>query len=483
MPITADSRSDIEVRQVGINHFAAAGSVPVEFHMKPHLLRGQRHRRVVRDLLMMTHLPTLVGPIRAMPDLLREDDEALGVPVGVTFTTGGDDALVVPAGSPDTGCGYRCLVARGAGISRPRDLDAQRVLSAIQSLDRLWASLRERFDICRVLTEGAPYITSLGMGPADDLARIERGGRVPGADPGVFNTELVELARSELGLHGHNGHFVEVLTVDQLLGGDALSQLDLRPGDLILVLHTGSEVFGLNVFLRYYKRMAETYAELPDAAEDRLFYRGVFDLPHHSDLGQEYLAAARCLMNYAYARRQLIGHLLAEVLNEVLGLGGEPGGFRLLSDLSHVGMEWESDGQGRKLRHRRGIQRLDPEKNLPAVICGEVGIPSFLVGRGSAAATSEFLINHGMGRNHLHRKLAAHEQECLSFSEGVVCNTPAAVYRGSHRARLAIQNIYDAVDSLAEASIVQPLARLRPLVTVKGAPKLQRSSLALALSK
>lgn len=466
----------------GPSLWRAVGDGPVEVHMNPHLFNGQRRRRVLSDLVLLSRLRGLTGAVRGMPDLLREKDAGLGVPVGVTFTMQENGGLVVPAGSPDTGCGYRCLVLRGAGIRRPTDLDTRGLLEAITGLPQRWAGVRGQFNIRRILAEGAPAVVAAGAGAPAELLRMEHGGAVGGADPAVLTDELLSLAAAELGMHGHHGHFVEVLLLERSLDDGLAATWDLRPGDLLVLLHTGSELLGLRVFLRYYRRMAEAVAQAPGAAADPLFNRGLFGVPWGSALGQEYLAAARCMMNYAFARRQLIGRLLAQALSQ--SLQTEPTAFELVSDLSHVGLDWEDTTGGRRLRHRRGAQPLlTPSHSAnpggfgpagaPAVICGDVGIPSFLVAPGPGAAMTDFLVNHGMGRNHLPRPLRPEEQECLSYPSQTTCNSPdsLAAYMNPHRARLAIQNVHDAVDSLTEAGVVRPVARLQPVITFRGAPK------------
>lgn len=446
---------------------ATAGLV---MHMNPHLLKGQQSRKVMGDLRQLLDLPTLRPPLHAMPDLNREDDQALGVPVGVSLVTTGPDALVIPTGSPDTGCGYRVMVARGAAFHRRAPVTSAHLLSALEHLPDQWMGLRHEFDIHQVLRQGAGYIHARGYGQPMDLLRTEEGGLWPDARPEVIPDALIDLAAQELGLHGHNGHFVEVMVIDGLRHQGEAQRLNLAEGDLIAVLHTGSELFGLNLFLSYFREMLHAYIQTHDEFDLKAMSRGMFGMPCSTALGREYLGVVASMMNYAAARRQLIGDLMRRALDRRFGLPDDQG-FELMSDLSHVGIDRHTDPSGVQLRHRRGMQRLGA---LPSLVCGEVGIPSFLVTAGPDAHRTEHWVNHGMGRNHLMRKLSASERETLAYAQTTVCNFPEKLARTPRQHHFAVQNIHDAIDSLSDTNVLAPVARLKPIVTFKGAPKTKR---------
>jgi len=215
--------------------------------------------------------------------------------------------------------------------------------------------------------------------------------------------------------------------------------------------------------------------ELPD--------RELACAPIHSDVGRAYLGAMRAAINCALANRQIITHLVRQAFAEVLPQAEMP----LLYDVSHNTCKVEEhflDGRPRRLFvHRKGATRAwgPGHPGVPAVfrtvgqpvlIGGTMGTASYIL-----AGTSEGMeiafgsACHGAGRA-MSRTQASKQWKGRELvdqlkSQGILIRTPS--YRGvAEEAPGAYKDVNAVVDAADEAKLARKVARLEPLVCVKG---------------
>jgi tRNA-splicing ligase RtcB len=205
--------------------------------------------------------------------------------------------------------------------------------------------------------------------------------------------------------------------------------------------------------------------------------------PIRSELGKRYLGAMRAAINCALANRQILTHLAREAFAEVF-----PGvGLPLLYDVSHNTCKEELHlVAGRKRRlfvHRKGATRaLGPGHTelpreftavgQPVLIGGSMGTASYILA--GAAGTGERAFGsacHGAGRA-MSRHQATRRWNGRTLidelaARGILIRSPS--WRGvAEEAPLAYKDVGAVVDASGNAGLAGKVARLAPLVCIKG---------------
>lgn len=207
-------------------------------------------------------------------------------------------------------------------------------------------------------------------------------------------------------------------------------------------------------------------------------------LPFSSDLGQKYFSAMSAAANYAWANRQLLTYLARQTLQYVLGWDAS---LRLLYDVAHNIAkieEYEVNGKQRKvLVQRKGATRAfgpnNPEiikeyqgTGQPVIIPGSMGTASYVLAGTKIAMEKSFGSTcHGAGRA-MSRHAALRLQHGKELQKelakrNIIVNTPG-VRHLSEEAPYAYKDIDEVVNIVEQAGIAKRVARLRPLIVIKG---------------
>jgi tRNA-splicing ligase RtcB len=245
------------------------------------------------------------------------------------------------------------------------------------------------------------------------------------------------------------------------------------------MIHCGSRGLGHQIGTEFLRRMVEQAPAhglvLPD--------RELACAPLKSALGRAYLGAMRAAINCALANRQILTHLTRGVFAEVLPKARLP----VLYDVSHNTCKVERhrvDGQWRELYvHRKGATRafgpghpdLPPalrDAGQPVLIGGSMGTASYVL---AGTATSESLALssacHGAGRA-MSRQQALkrwHGRQVIDelAARGILVRSPSS--RGvAEEAPGAYKDVAEVVDAADAAGLARKVARVEPLVCVKG---------------
>jgi tRNA-splicing ligase RtcB len=248
---------------------------------------------------------------------------------------------------------------------------------------------------------------------------------------------------------------------------------------VVVTIHCGSRGLGHQIGSDYLKEMVieagTAGIDLPD--------RELACAPIRSDVGQRYLGAMRAATNCALGNRQILGHFSRRVMRHFF-----PGiDMPLLFDVSHNTCKVEDhdiDGKKRTLFvHRKGATRAfapgDPRLpedirsvGQPVLIGGSMGTGSYILsGMQGNAAKGFSSACHGAGRamsRHAALKLWSGRQiSDKLFAEGIVIRSPSS--RGiAEEAPGAYKDVSSVVESAERAGLARRIARLRPLVCVKG---------------
>lgn len=434
----------------------------------------------LRQLVNVATLPGIVEPALAMPDL----HWGYGFPIGGVAAFDPERGGVVSPGGVgyDINCGVR-LLASALTLSelKPRqealaDALYRTIPAGVGS--KLKIDKRTQRELKALLREGARGAVAQGYGSEADLERIESGGKLPGADPDQVSERALERGLPQLGTLGSGNHFLEVQVVDAVYDAEAAAVMGLGEGTITVLIHTGSRGLGHQVCTDYVGRFlkaAPKYGiELPD--------RQLAAAPIKSPEGEAYLAAMAAAANFAFANRQRIAASVAAAF-EAVGFTPRDHGLRVVYDLAHNNAKFEMHGGREVLVHRKGATRAfgPQQSDLPAayraigqpvLVPGDMGRYSFvLVGTKAAMQLSFGSSCHGAGR-----KLSRHQAKRQARARNLIQELAAQgiLVRAASRATVdeempdAYKDVADVVEVVHQVGLGRKVARLRPLIVVKG---------------
>ncbi len=425
-------------------------------------------------------LPGIVKASFAMPDA----HWGYGFPIGGVAAFDAAEGGVVSAGGVgfDISCGVRTLLT---GLRR-NDLQgheqrlADALFAAIPAGVGSTGHLRlEDREMDAMLAGGARWAVQRGYGEAADLERVEERGCMAGADPGAVSGRARQRQRDEMGTLGSGNHYLEVQEVVDIQDPDTAAVFGLRQGDIVVSIHCGSRGLGHQIGTEFLKRMA---LAAPDHGID-LPDRELACAPLESALGREYLGAMRAAINCALANRQILTHLTRMAFFEVLPQAD----LRLLYDVSHNTCKEEPhevEGRTRRLFvHRKGATRafgpghpdlpeVFRDTGQPVLIGGSMGTASWiLVGEAGSEQRSFASACHGAGRA-MSRHQAARRWKGRQLVDelagrGILIRSVSS--RGvAEEAPGAYKDVGAVVEAARCAGLARPVARLEPVVCIKG---------------
>ena len=453
--------------------------VPVAVFASETLLRAMDDKSV-EQAVNVASLPGIVGASCMMPDA----HWGYGFPIGGVAAFDADAGGVVSAGGVgfDVSCGVRCL---HTGLRRDSVLGVQAHLAdslfkhipaGLGSTGAIRLNSQQMHDM---LTGGAKWAVARGWGTEADLERIEERGQMLHAKPGAVSEQAKKRQRDEMGTLGSGNHYLEVQEVTQVFDAVIARAFGLTLGDVVVMIHCGSRGLGHQIGTDYLSRMVEEAPRhglsLPD--------RELACAPIRSDLGQEYLGAMRAAINCALANRQILTQLVRDVFARHLPAAKLP----LLYDVSHNTCKLETHvvaGHKRELYvHRKGATRAfgpghpDLPQALqragqPVLIGGSMGTASYVL---AGTAPSEVLAFasacHGAGRamsRHQAKKTWQGAQVVDELAgRGILIRSPSA--RGvAEEAPGAYKDVTAVVDAAEAAGLALKVARVEPLICIKG---------------
>jgi tRNA-splicing ligase RtcB len=440
-----------------------------------------------QSLEQAANAATLPGVVRAaysMPDI----HQGYGLPIGAVVATRTDGGVVTPGGvGYDINCGVRLLrtdLTRAEVQPHVKELVNllfAEVPTGVGSHGKVHLTSENQI---RPVVEGARWAVSQGMGEPDDLTFAEAGGCIPGADPDAVSRKAYERGRDQVGTLGSGNHFLEIQVVEHLYDEQAGNVLGLFPGQVTVLIHTGSRGFGHQVCTDYLATMERAVKKYGIQLPDRQLACAPFD----SAEAQAYLGAMRAAANYAWANRQCLTHWTREVFQRIFRKPPARLGISVVYDVAHnIAKVEEHLVDGRSMRlvvHRKGATRAFPPGHpelpeayraigQPVLVPGDMGRASFvLVGTKGAMDETFGSTCHGAGR--LLSRAAAIRAARGRAIEREVEDTYGVYVRATGRDALkeempeAYKNAQDVVNVCHMAGISKMVARLRPLGCIKG---------------
>ena len=437
-----------------------------------------------RSLSQLVNVATLPGIQKAsmvMPDV----HEGYGFPIGGVAATRHPDGVISPGGiGYDINCGVRLLIS---------ELQYDDIKDCIEALSKeMYAKIPSGIgkggqikltnkQMTDVLTKGAEWAVKNGYGKKEDLEYMESHGRLPKADPDLVSDFAKKRGTDQLGTIGSGNHFVEVDYVETIYDNNITKAYNLKKGQVVLLIHTGSRGLGHQVATDYIRIMMNAMTkyniELPD--------RELACVPFNSEEGQNYFKAMCAAANYAWCNREVISCEARTAWKSTFG--DEGGELKLLYDVAHNIAKIEDytiDTEKQKvIVHRKGATRAfgpgfeelpEAYKSVgqPVIIPGSMGTCSYvLAGTAKSKDLTFGSCCHGAGRR-LSRRAAKRQVNAPTLKEELKeqgIYVQAGSFRGiAEEAPIAYKDVNLVVKTIQVSGIAKKVAKLRPVAVVKG---------------
>ncbi|MCM8774257.1 MAG: RtcB family protein, partial [Candidatus Omnitrophica bacterium] len=221
-----------------------------------------------------------------------------------------------------------------------------------------------------------------------------------------------------LGTLGGGNHFLELHTIEDIISDEECRKLGCYKGQVIFIMHTGSNVFSKRVdnyySIRFQKenlnrKLNKNFRKFLYHLNDfnllrlffrlNLFFRNVFKgIPVDTPEGKRFLIVFYSALNYSFVNREVISWFIKKTLEKTVK---KEFMFELISDTIHESIDYENFNDGYFWVHRNGATKVEclnnSDKQLLLIPSCRSG-PSFLCIPHKKLDESRYSVNHGVGR-------------------------------------------------------------------------------------
>ncbi|HXH71709.1 MAG TPA: RtcB family protein [Mariprofundaceae bacterium] len=444
------------------------------------VLIEQMDAKVFEQAMNVARLPGIVAGSFAMPDA----HWGYGFPIGGVAAFDPEAGGVVSAGGVgfDISCGVRTLLTgcRREAVEEVGKELADALYFGIPAGVGSRGGLRlDDRAMDAMLAGGAAWAVEQGYGRKADLRLIEEEGCMAGAATDAVSPLAKQRQRDEMGTLGSGNHYLEVQHVAEIFDAETATAFGLQRGEVVVSIHCGSRGLGHQIGTEFLKSMVVEAGRhglvLPD--------RELACAPIRSKLGERYLGAMRAGINCALANRQIITHLARQVFADVL----PDAELRLLYDVSHNTCKLEEhvvDGRKRQLFvHRKGATRAfgpgHPEipevyrqVGQPVLIGGSMGTASYILAGTAESEQLAFSSScHGAGRamsRHAAKRLWRGDRVVRELAHRGIIIRSSSMRGVAEEAPDAYKDVSAVVEAADRAGLSRKVARLEPLICIKG---------------
>lgn len=447
-------------------------------------LKEKKHSGLTPALMQVANVATLPGIQKAslaMADIHPGYGFAIG---GVAAFDMNHGVISVAGVGFDINCGVRVLTTpldkkdvepKKAQLA---DMLFRDVPSGVGSTGEI--KLNEH-EIDELLVNGSAFVIERGYGTVDDLEYTEERGCVKGANPHAVSHRAKERQYKQVGTLGSGNHYLEVQWVEEIYDEKAATAFGIEKDQILIAIHCGSRALGHQIGTDYLKILEEASRRYNIPIRDK----ELVCAPIKSPEGVRYLGAVNCGINSAFANRQVISHLARGVFARVFGVSTAQ--IRLLYDVAHNTCKVEThaiDSVTKEvLVHRKGATRAFgpgrievPAKyravGQPLLVGGTMGTASYMLCGTEKGMEETFGSTvHGAGRamSRIASKKRWSDAEVIKSLEAKGILIRSGSKSGvAEEAPGAYKDVDKVVGIMHNAGINRKVARLRPIVCVKG---------------
>jgi tRNA-splicing ligase RtcB len=281
---------------------------------------------------------------------------------------------------------------------------------------------------------------------------------------------------SEIATIGGGNHFIEIQYVEECIDKKTSYDWNLKKGHITIMVHTGSIGFGTSVGQYFIDLAKKIYPKILEKQE-----HGFYPLPTVGPLkenGLQYLSAMGLAANFAFVNRLMLSELVLQCLSkfvkkEIIST--------LVYDSPH-NLIWSENNNISNL-HRKGAtpaekfecNEIFPDGH-PVIVPGSMGDFSYVL-KGNGNCSSLCSASHGAGRKSARgeaRKANNNDLDTIRVITKIdfknvrkdVANE--VIKNLLEEAPNNYKDIIPAIETLKNSDIAYPVAKLSPLLTIKG---------------
>ena len=453
-------------------------NVPVVVYASDKLITGMKQDKTLEQARNVSLLPGIIKASYALQDA----HQGYGFPIGGVAAFSMKEGVISPGGvGYDINCGVR-LLRTDFPFKKVEKLKKELINQLFRDIPAGLGGKSQlrltKSELAEVLEKGSLWALEKGMATKDDIEKTEENGRMKQADASVVSDRAYSRGLPQLDTLGSGNHFLEIQKVDEIYDEKIAKQLGISKENVAIMIHCGSRGLGHQVASDYITKMENKFGweNLPD--------RELINAPINSELGQEYLKAMCCAVNYAFCNRQIITHHVREAFKKIMGTSD---GMRLVYDVAHNIAKIEKHDVDGKMQnvciHRKGATRsFGPGREeipeayrkigQPVIIPGSMGTASYLmIGTKEAEKLCFGSTAHGAGRiSSRHEALRKYSGEQIkSELEKKGIEVKSASWKGLVE---EAPQVYKDIDEVARVShelgLARKVARLVPIAVMKG---------------
>lgn len=441
-----------------------AMKVPGIIYASEKIMDDIKNDRAIEQVKNVAQIPGILKYSIALPDC----HQGYGFCIGGVAAFDMNKGVISPGGvGYDINCSVRLLKTnlKKQDILKKQKETADSIYRKIPSgLGRGSRFNISKDELKRILKGGAKYLIEKGYGTKEDYIHTEEQGMMEQANPDKVSDRAMKRGIGQLGTIGAGNHFVEVQYVDEIFDRKTAKKFGIEKNQVTIMIHCGSRGLGHQVASDYIKKMELEYGfkNLPD--------RELINAPIKSKLGKDYFEAMCAAANFAFANKQLITHWIREEFSHLFFKSK----IDVLYDVCHNIAKFEEHIINGKKKtvciHRKGATRSFVGQ--PVIIPGSMGTASYiLVGTGKSEKLTFGSTVHGAGR--LRSRSSAIKNLSGEDIKKKLNKIGIEVKAGSWKslaeeAPEAYKDIEEVVNVVDELGISKKVARLKPLVVVKG---------------
>ncbi|HJX50920.1 MAG TPA: RtcB family protein [Candidatus Nanoarchaeia archaeon] len=431
----------------------------------------------IKQVANVAHLPGILKYSIGLPDM----HVGYGFPIGGVAAFDMDKGIISPGGvGYDINCSVRLLktnLTKKDILEKQKEVTEELYRKIPSGVGRGSKFNITRQELNKLLENGARYFVEKGFGVKEDYLHMEEEGCLKEADANKVSERAIKRGIGQLGTLGAGNHFLEVQYVDEIFDDKIAKELGIKKGQVTIMVHCGSRGLGHQVASDYIKLMEDEYGfkDLPD--------RELINAPIKSELGKDYYKAMCAAANFAFANKQLITYWVREEMERIFPKIK----IDVIYDICHNIAKFEEhviDGKKQTVCiHRKGATRAFgpgrkeiPEAyrkiGQPVIIPGSMGTASYLlIGTKKAEEITFGSTVHGAGRissrSKALRELRGEDIKKEMNEKGI--EVKAGSWESlAEEAPEAYKDIEEVVRVVDELGISKKIARLKPMVVIKG---------------
>ncbi|MFO7806833.1 MAG: RtcB family protein [Candidatus Moraniibacteriota bacterium] len=306
------------------------------------------------------------------------------------------------------------------------------------------------------------------------------------------------IAQGRLGILGAAGnHFLDLLLVEDILDEKNAKKLGVAKDQYVLLMHTGSGMFGQYASYFYMPKKKEHLSQkfVYELARKTFLKNNIgwhktlkkdlpayenkdafFTISENSELKKHFLVAHNAAANHGFANRALLQIKIEETINKVFG---KKESLPLVYDMSHISIMKENHFGKNVWVHRNGsVRAFGPKKMKGIKLYEETGEPVFVPSSMSTPAylgvatdqneSTFFSAPHGTGksgketsevpknRDELIQKMDSKKVRLYNGKSKGIINQDSSRYK----------NIEPAIEGMKNNGVMNPVAKMRPVAVL-----------------